>query len=58
MQNPVTEAPHRAVALDAIAGLVAGPLACPETVAVCNALPEHYKQQIRLWQQDPRFNTL
>lgn len=58
VQNPVTEAPHRAVALDAIAGLVAGPLACPETVAVCNALPEHYKQQIRLWQQDPRFNSL
>lgn len=58
VQNPVTEAPHRACALDAIAGLAAGPLACPETVAVCNALPDHYKQQIRLWQQDPRFNTL
>ena len=58
VQNPVTEAPHRACALDAIAGLAAGPLACPETLAVCNALPEHYKQQIRLWQQDPRFNTL
>jgi len=53
--NPITEAKHREFALNAIAGLVTGPNACPETIAACNALPQKYKEQLKLWHSDPRF---
>jgi len=54
--NPVTEAHHREFVLTAISGLVNGPNACQQTIAACNALPAKYKDQLRLWQSDPRFN--